>query len=259
MEKIIAVVMEYCMYGDLLSFITDRNVLPPTLCRHMFYQIVLAVGHLHQRNFVHRDLKLENIFVNSNYDIKLGDFGLTKEAMNKKTNLLSTVCGTLYYTAPEIILNQKYDGKKTDIWSLGIILYCLGAGSLPWQSTNEGEIRDEIVNGISFYPPTIYPDLLKCIANCCKVDPNERWDIQDIINSDYLAIESRNGQRIGVRGFSMKFGSSMRQTSNGLVQPQTRNDSFAYKSAQMIIAKPGKLKNQQVKYGSTKFPAPISP
>lgn len=245
--KIIMVVMEYCMYGDLLTFLTERRVLPPSLCRHMFYQIVLAVDHLHQRNYVHRDLKLENLFVNSNYDIKLGDFGLTKEAFNNNQNLLSTVCGTLYYTAPEIVKGVKYDGKKADVWSLGIILYCLAVGSLPWTSSTEAEIREEIIKGELNYPDTLYPEVLEIIKACCVVEPEKRCTVEGILEFNYFAGEksySKTG-RLGIRGFSMNQFGKNGLTSNGIMQKKDEN--LAFLSAQMILHKPIRMINDKNK------------
>ena len=100
----------------------------------LFTQICLAIKHIHDRKILHRDLKSQNIFMNQNGSIKLGDFGIAK-CLKNTVDIAKTVVGTPYYFSPEIIQNKPYS-FKSDIWSLGILLYEMCALKMPFDGSN---------------------------------------------------------------------------------------------------------------------------
>ncbi|CAG8488364.1 9352_t:CDS:2 [Acaulospora morrowiae] len=152
----LCLVLEYVPGGELFDFVNDYyDETTEEDAKHIFLQIVDIVSYLHNSNIVHRDLKLENILLESAFSIenptkpviKLTDFGLAK-FIDPTSPLSTTRCGSEEYAAPELILAQPYDGRKTDIWALGIILYSLLVGYLPF---NQGrrETRKQFCSKIA--------------------------------------------------------------------------------------------------------------
>lgn len=184
LDEVIFVIMEYCNNGDLLDYISNRESILPIYVRQMFCQLVGAVNYLHNKGIVHRDLKPENIFIDGNYNIKLGDFGVSNEIRHDA--LMSTLCGTLYYTSPEVIERSYYDGRKADVWSLGILLFCMYVGALPWVKTEYNEVREEIKSGKLNFPKEMVPEVEEIIRACTKLDPNERPTCEQILNYPWV-------------------------------------------------------------------------
>jgi len=122
----IYILMEYCDGDNLRNFI-DKNIKDQTLIqedtlKNIVKQICKGIKEIHDKNIVHRDLKPENIFINKNMNIKIGDFGISKQFDSYKTHITKYRLGTEYYIAPEIIKERIYN-NKSDIWSLGCIIY----------------------------------------------------------------------------------------------------------------------------------------
>ncbi|KAG2232524.1 hypothetical protein INT48_005414 [Thamnidium elegans] len=147
-EQLMCIVLEYVEGGELFEFVqkmhqqlrmSQNSKIDETVVKSIFLQLVQAVKWLHGHNIVHRDLKLENILIHNSKDtnqvvLKITDFGLAR-VVDPESPLLTTRCGSEEYAAPEIIQQSKdgYDGRKTDTWSLGIILYALLVGYLPFR------------------------------------------------------------------------------------------------------------------------------
>ncbi|KAG0022049.1 hypothetical protein BGZ82_011123 [Podila clonocystis] len=183
-ESKIYLVTEYCPNGELLEALIRDGRCKPSLAKKWFRQICLAIQYCHSRKIVHRDLKLENILLDSQNNIKLIDFGFTRECESKK--LLESYCGSAAYTAPEIILGKKYSGPEADIWSLGVILYTLLAGYLPFDDDNEKVVQDKIVDLDYEMPSEFFCDEAKDLVECIlKEDPKERLSVDQILNHSW--------------------------------------------------------------------------
>lgn len=116
------IVTEYAGHGELFDFLVARNKLPVDLAMKFFRQIIYGLDFLHHHMICHRDLKPENILLDDNDDIKIADFGYARWMARDPTQ---TSCGSPHYAAPEIIKGDPYDGRKSDMWSCGVILYAL--------------------------------------------------------------------------------------------------------------------------------------
>ena len=133
-KKYILIIMEYINGGNLFSFVKKRRKLSEKTAKFLFRQIIEGIKHIHEHNIIHRDIKLENILIDINNNIKICDFGIGKILSSEK-ELLYDQCGTPMYMAPEIFLCSKkkgYEGPPVDIWSSGIALYIMLSGTLPF-------------------------------------------------------------------------------------------------------------------------------
>ncbi|NXU21493.1 TSSK6 kinase, partial [Pardalotus punctatus] len=135
-NKKVYIVME-AMDTTLLDMLQKLGKLPcAPNARDIFVQVVRAVSYLHDRNLVHRDLKCENVLLSSDgRRAKISDFGFSKE-VNGHVDLSSTFCGTVAFTPPEVLMGIPYDAKKYDIWSLGVMLYMMVVGNIPFDDSN---------------------------------------------------------------------------------------------------------------------------
>ncbi|KAJ1555040.1 serine/threonine-protein kinase KIN2 [Nowakowskiella sp. JEL0078] len=136
--------------GQMLDYIISHGKLKEKHARKFIRQIISAVDYCHKNNIVHRDLKIENILIDQSGSIKLIDFGLSN--LFSRKNFLSTFCGSLYFAAPELLNAKAYIGPEVDIWSLGIILFVLVCGKVPFDDTSMTMLHSKIKAGIVDYP-----------------------------------------------------------------------------------------------------------
>ncbi|CAF1003713.1 unnamed protein product [Rotaria sordida] len=175
-EKII-LVMEYASGGELYDYLNRMKRIPESQARAIFRQIVSAVHFLHKNQIVHRDLKLENILIDHNGDIKLADFGLSNSWSPRR--LLHTFCGSPLYASPEIVSGIPYYGPEVDCWSLGVLLYTLVFGSMPFQGGDYNRLVRNITSG-DFIQPREQSGSLGLIRKCLTVLPSKRFTIDDV-------------------------------------------------------------------------------
>ena len=145
-EEYMLIIMEYINGGNLFSFVKKRRKLSEKMAKFLFRQIILGIQHIHSKNVVHRDIKLENILIDFDNNVKICDFGIGKVLENEE-ELLYDKCGTPMYMAPEIILandDNGYKGFPVDIWSSGITLYIMLSGSLPFNIKNKNNNKEDM-------------------------------------------------------------------------------------------------------------------
>ncbi|KAJ7267369.1 Pkinase-domain-containing protein [Mycena rebaudengoi] len=178
-ESSIWIVTELCCGGELFDYLVEKGRLAEDETKIIFGQLCLAVAYLHGKGIVHRDLKLENVLLDERCRVKLGDFGFTREF--ERGMLMETFCGTTGYAAPEMLQGRKYLGPEVDIWSLGIILYCLLTGTLPFDDDDEDIMRDKIVKGEFEDPQWLSIESRDLLQNILQQDPTKRPTISQIL------------------------------------------------------------------------------
>ena len=177
--------LEYCPGDELYHYLSSKGALPVETTQKIFAQLVGAVAYIHSKACVHRDLKLENVLLDKNENVKLCDFGFTRE-YEGKTSYLQTFCGTICYSAPEMLRGEKYAGEKVDVWSLGIILYALLRGELPWDEDDDTATKAKIFQDDPVYPPT-FPEAAKTlISKLLSKRPLHRPSLAEILSDPFL-------------------------------------------------------------------------
>ncbi|KAM7187612.1 Serine/threonine-protein kinase ppk16 [Naviculisporaceae sp. PSN 640] len=194
-ESLVWLVLEYCPGDELYNYLLNHGKLPVDKVQKIFAQLVGAVCYVHQQSCVHRDLKLENILLDKHENVKLCDFGFTRE-YEGKANYLQTFCGTICYSAPEMLKGEKYAGEKVDVWSLGVILYALLCGELPFDDDDDNVTRSKIMTQEPPYPDTIPEEALSLLKRLLSKRPLLRPSLPDILAHPFLAEHAPQQQEI---------------------------------------------------------------
>ena len=141
-EKRVYMVEQYAPGGDMLHYIQQQGVIDESVAREWILQVMDAICYMHESGMGHRDLKLENLLINTQWNLQICDFGFTKSLSE---NLSQTYCGSKSYAAPEILMGQPYDPMKADVWALGVILYIMVTGKMPFdESKSTKQLLEEM-------------------------------------------------------------------------------------------------------------------
>ncbi|XP_059296458.1 CBL-interacting serine/threonine-protein kinase 14-like [Lycium ferocissimum] len=179
-------VMEFAKGGELFTKVT-KGRFSEDLSRRYFQQLISAVDYCHSRGVYHRDLKLENLLLDENWDLKVTDFGLSAVSDQiRPDGLLHTLCGTPAYVAPEILEKKGYNGAKIDIWSCGIILFVLNAGYLPFTDSNLMAMYRKIYKGEFRCPKWTSHGLKMLLTRLLDTNPETRISIEQIRNDPWF-------------------------------------------------------------------------
>uniref|UniRef100_A0A2K6AGI7 Serine/threonine-protein kinase SIK3 n=1 Tax=Mandrillus leucophaeus TaxID=9568 RepID=A0A2K6AGI7_MANLE len=185
-EKTLYLVMEYASAGEVFDYLVSHGRMKEKEARAKFRQIVSAVHYCHQKNIVHRDLKAENLLLDAEANIKIADFGFSNEfTLGSK---LDTFCGSPPYAAPELFQGKKYDGPEVDIWSLGVILYTLVSGSLPFDGHNLKELRERVLRGKYRVPFYMSTDCESILRRFLVLNPAKRCTLEQIMKDKWINI-----------------------------------------------------------------------
>jgi serine/threonine protein kinase len=170
-------VMEYVPGGDLRQRLSEENRFDEDRTRMYAAELVLAIDHLHSNGIAHRDLKPENVLLDAGGHVKIADFGFVKEKMKPGT-VTETFCGTPEYTAPEVISPIPYT-STCDWWSLGILVYEMLYGRVPWTDANINAVYKSISYRDLTFPSDIMvsPEATSLISGLCKKNPAQRLGV----------------------------------------------------------------------------------
>ncbi|XP_046718600.1 serine/threonine-protein kinase SIK3 homolog isoform X1 [Silurus meridionalis] len=183
-ERMIYLVTEYASGGEIFDHLVAHGRMAEKDARRKFKQIVAAVHFCHCRNIVHRDLKAENLLLDHNLNIKIADFGFSN--LFSRGQLLKTWCGSPPYAAPELFEGKEYDGPKVDIWSLGVVLYVLVCGALPFDGSTLQNLRARVLSGKFRIPFFMSTDCEYLIRHMLVLEPSRRLTMEQICKNKWM-------------------------------------------------------------------------
>jgi len=182
--KYIVIVTELCTGGDLLNYVRDKKKLNERMAKFVFKKLLNGLRHCHSRGVLHRDVKLDNVLLNGEGELKICDFGVSK--LVRRGEKLTEQCGTPAYIAPEILRDKGYEGFSVDIWSAGVALYAILYGTVPFKANNIKDLHKLIMKGKYNLKEEVsieVRDLLKKMLEC---NPYKRITIPEILKHSWM-------------------------------------------------------------------------
>ncbi|CAM5121470.1 unnamed protein product [Natator depressus] len=186
-KSMLYLVTEYAKNGEIFDYLANHGRLSEPEARRKFWQILSAVEYCHSRKIVHRDLKAENLLLDNNMNIKIADFGFGN--FYKSGEPLTTWCGSPPYAAPEVFEGQQYEGPQLDIWSMGVVLYVLVCGALPFDGPTLPILRQRVLEGRFRIPYFMSEECEHLIRRMLVLDPSKRLTIAQIKEHKWMLIE----------------------------------------------------------------------
>ncbi|XP_065172466.1 serine/threonine-protein kinase BRSK2 isoform X2 [Atheta coriaria] len=177
-KKYLYLVLEHVSGGELFDYLVKKGRLTPKEARRFFRQIISALDFCHSHSICHRDLKPENLLLDEKNNIKVADFGMA--SLQPQGSMLETSCGSPHYACPEVIRGEKYDGRRADVWSCGVILYALLVGALPFDDDNLRQLLEKVKRGVFHIPHFVPPDCQSLLRGMIEVNPEKRLNLSEI-------------------------------------------------------------------------------
>uniref|UniRef100_A0A0K0ESM8 non-specific serine/threonine protein kinase n=1 Tax=Strongyloides stercoralis TaxID=6248 RepID=A0A0K0ESM8_STRER len=174
-------IIEFCNGGEMFDYIIKKQRLEENEARHFFRQLIQAMSYVHEQGYCHRDLKPENILLTNDLKLKVIDFGLCAKPDDLKKNLLTEYCGSPAYAAPELFEEKPYLGHQIDIWSMGIILYALLCGCLPFEDEKIENLRVKVTKGVIKFPPYLSMESRNVLTGLLTINPKRRISMEELI------------------------------------------------------------------------------
>lgn len=177
-------IIDYCPGGELFDYIVKNDKLPEPTAALLFQQIASAIAYCHSYGVAHRDLKPENVLISKFPIVKVSDFGLCGFISDQQ--MMKTFCGSPCYCSPECLCRVQYDGRLSEVWSLGVILYAMVTGEHPWNITNTSIMLRQILKGSYTVPNFVSPKCKELIQGMMKVDPHQRMTMEQVLQHPWL-------------------------------------------------------------------------
>ena len=174
----IFIVMEYCDGKDLMDYILTKSKLSENESLKLFQQLINALIYLHSQNIAHRDIKIDNMLLDSKKNLKLVDFGLSTKYSDDE--LLNQPCGTVVYAAPEVLEGKEYHGMLADVWSSGIVLFGMLSGYLPFCDQDDEINKENVLRGDLEIPESFPPLVRDLLSHMLDMNPMTRYTLQEI-------------------------------------------------------------------------------
>ncbi|CAF3636797.1 unnamed protein product [Rotaria sp. Silwood1] len=188
-RKYLYLILEHVAGGELFDYLVRKSRLTPKEARKFFRQIISALDFCHCHMVCHRDLKPENLLLDDKMNIRVADFGMA--SLQVEGGFLETSCGSPHYACPEVIKGEKYDGRKADVWSCGVILYALLVGALPFDDDNLRQLLEKVKKGIFHIPHFVPADCQQLLRGMIEVDPNKRLTLEDVSRHPWVTQGSK--------------------------------------------------------------------
>jgi len=185
--------VEYVSGGELVAYILKNKGLSEGHTHKLFLQVLSAIETCHKHNIIHRDIKLQNILLDSDQNIKLIDFGLSN--FMEEGVFRNTFCGTPAYASPEILLGTQYTGPEVDLWSLGVVLYSMLTAEFPFTT-----IAD-ILKGKFKEPEGITEECIDLLRRVLKVDKDDRETLKGVLNHPWVTMSD---EQVEVKSVQLK-------------------------------------------------------
>lgn len=195
--------LEFVQGGELFDYVSSRGRLPEHEAVRLFRQMIAGLSYCHRLDICHRDLKPENVLLDANHNIKLADFGMA--TLQQNGQWLRTSCGSPHYAAPEIISGHHYQGGKADTWSVGVILFAMLAGCLPFDTAGDMNALMRVIRKGRFNMPTHFsPEAADLMRRILVVEPQQRISMEEIWDHPLLSkyeryLQQQFGHNIGIR------------------------------------------------------------
>ncbi|XP_041776544.1 probable serine/threonine-protein kinase MARK-A [Anopheles merus] len=193
----IHLISEWVQGGELYNRITEVGPLKEPHAALLFQQLLLAVKHLHSLGFVHRDIKAENVLLVSEERIKLADFGFSTQLVNGPWQHLDTFCGSPPYAAPELFSDDHYIGGPVDIWALGILLYFMLEGSMPFKAPTVPLLRTAVLKGEFVISTSLSVPCCRVIQRILVHTPSRRPTIEQLLDCQWFRYAQDHAGRLG--------------------------------------------------------------
>ncbi|KAH8025504.1 hypothetical protein HPB51_009444 [Rhipicephalus microplus] len=171
-KKYLYLILEHVSGGELFDYLVKKGRLTPKEARRFFRQIISALDFCHSHSICHRDLKPENLLLDEKNNIRIADFGMA--SLQMEGSMLETSCGSPHYACPEVIRGEKYDGRRADVWSCGVILYALLVGALPFDDDNLRQLLEKVKRGVFHIPHFVPPECQDLLRGMIEVNPEKR-------------------------------------------------------------------------------------
>ena len=181
------IVMEYCERGSLFEIINQYGRLSERMVSTLFIETLFGLLEIHRNNIIHRDLKLENILIDSHGHFRISDFGFSRELPPDSNINILTYCGSPAYVAPEVIKKEKYS-TSADIWSFGVILYTVLYGRFPFDSESITELMKDIVTCEPRFTNEVSEVANDLLRKMLEKDPSKRITINEILKHKFFVI-----------------------------------------------------------------------
>ncbi|XP_054719841.1 serine/threonine kinase SAD-1-like [Uloborus diversus] len=188
-KKYLYLILEHVSGGELFDYLVKKGRLTPKEARKFFRQIISALDFCHSHCICHRDLKPENLLLDDKNNIRIADFGMA--SLQMEGAMLETSCGSPHYACPEVIRGEKYDGRRADVWSCGVILYALLVGALPFDDDNLRQLLEKVKRGVFHIPHFVPPECQELLRAMIQVCPNKRMALVDVTKHSWVTAGSK--------------------------------------------------------------------
>jgi len=228
--KHILIVTELCTGGDLANYVRKEKRLSESKAKLVTKKILEGLAHCHSRRVLHRDIKLDNVLLNADGELKICDFGVSQ--IIREGEKMTEQCGTLAYIAPEIIRGKGYEDFAADIWSTGVVLYAMLYGTVPFKSNDVNKLHKLIMKGKYTLKEDISKQARDLLKGILERNPCKRLTIAEILEHEWIRGESvvslfsEEEKTILDKEYSCKRRKDPSEASNSLFTEQNIDSTF---------------------------------